>query len=282
MSVKTSDEGVGFVAQAKDAQQQREQYARGVRTEVVIARTRADVASVSSELVSSGIAGWGGGSVSARVQGADLFLVKPSSGEYDDLAPENMLLCDFDGAVVSGTPGSDRVPGGDVGVHAYLLRRLRDVGSVVFSQSPHVLASAASGDGIPCLVVAMAERFGGDVPLVEAPLDDPDAIGQAVEGAVETGPSTAVLVAGSGAYVVDATPTAAMHSAGLLEEFARVAWLARGHGVHRPLSPDTIDRLHAAHRQRATPSPPTTAGSPIGRGHPNRHETTMSDERKSK
>jgi L-ribulose-5-phosphate 4-epimerase len=238
------------VAQTKDAQQ-REQYARGVRTEVVIARTRADVASLSGDLVAGGMAGWGGGSVSARVPGADLFLIKPPAGAYDDLAPENMILCDLDGTVVAGTPGSERMPGADAAVHAHVLRALPTVGGVVFSQSPHALATAAAGEGIACLVASMAERFGGAIPVATAPLDDPEAIGRAVVGAIEDGRSPAVVVAGGGAYVVDASPVTAVRTAALVEELARVAVLARSLGAQHPISSETIDRLHAAHRGRA-------------------------------
>ncbi|WP_366945429.1 class II aldolase/adducin family protein, partial [Microbacterium sp.] len=43
-----------------------------------IARVRADVASLHSELVRYGLIVWTGGNVSGRVPGADLFVIKPS------------------------------------------------------------------------------------------------------------------------------------------------------------------------------------------------------------
>jgi L-ribulose-5-phosphate 4-epimerase len=246
---------VSFVARTDDAQ--REQYVRGVKTEVAIARTRAEVASLSAELVHGGFAGWGGGDVSSRVAGADLFVIKPPAGEHDDLAPENAIVCDHDGAALAGTPGSERLPASDVAVHARIYRDLADVRGVVRSQSPHTLAHAATGDGIPCLVVAMAERFGGGIPVVTPSLDDADAVAAAVAEALGAGSAPAVLVKGDGAYVTGASAREAVESARLVEQMARVAVLAPAAGAARrdaTLSVSTVELLHGAFRDRITQS----------------------------
>ena len=97
------------MARTEDALQ-REQYVRGVKTEVAIARTRAEVASLSAELVQGGFAGWGGGDVSSRVAGADLFVIKPPAGEHDDLAPENAIVCDHEGCRSRAPPAASAFP----------------------------------------------------------------------------------------------------------------------------------------------------------------------------
>ncbi len=65
-----------------------------------IAAIRRDVTLLHAELVRYGLVVWTGGNVSARVPGADLFVIKPSGVGYDDLAPENMILCDLEGVPV--------------------------------------------------------------------------------------------------------------------------------------------------------------------------------------
>ena len=97
------------MVQGNDAEV-RARYVSGVKTEVAIARVRAEVAALHAELVRYGLVAWTGGNVSGRVPGADLFVIKPSGVAYDELAPENMILCDLDGNVVEGTPGSERAP----------------------------------------------------------------------------------------------------------------------------------------------------------------------------
>ncbi len=230
----------------------REQYVRGVKTEVAIARVRAEVAALSTELVQAGLAGWGGGDLSVRVPGADLFVIKPPAGDHDDLAPENAIVCDLDGDALTGTPGSERLPGADVAVHSRLYRDRPAVRGIVRSQSPYVLAHVAAGEGIPCLVAAMAERFGSGIPIVTPPLDDSAAVADAVVEALSSGPAPAVLVAGDGAYVTGDSAREAVASAGLVEEMARVALLVRTTGAAASLPHETVDRLHAAFRERTT------------------------------
>ncbi|WP_424449895.1 class II aldolase/adducin family protein, partial [Microbacterium arborescens] len=94
------------------------EYVDGVKAEVAVARVRAEVASLHAELVRYGLVVWTGGNVSGRVPGADLFVIKPSGVSYDELAPENMIVCDLDGNVVPGTPGADRAPSSDTAAHA--------------------------------------------------------------------------------------------------------------------------------------------------------------------
>ena len=47
-----------------------------------------------------GLVVWTGGNVSGRVPGADVFVIRPSGVSYDDLSPENMIVCDLDGVVI--------------------------------------------------------------------------------------------------------------------------------------------------------------------------------------
>ena len=103
----------------------------GLDVEASIAAVRRDVADVHSELVRYGLIVWTGGNVSGRVPGADLFVIKPSGVSYDDLAPENMILCDLNGNAIAGAEGSERSPSSDTAAHAYVYRNLPEVGGVV-------------------------------------------------------------------------------------------------------------------------------------------------------
>ena len=144
---------------------------------------RAEVAALHGELVRYGLVVWTGGNVSGRVPGADLFVIKPSGVSYDDLAPENMILCDLDGNVVPGTPGSERSPSSDTAAHAYVYRNMPEVGGVVHTHSTFAVAWAARGEEIPCVITAMADEFGGPIPIGPFAIIGDDSIGR---GIVET------------------------------------------------------------------------------------------------
>ena len=81
-----------------------------------IARIRREVCDLHAELVRYQLVVWTAGNVSARVPGEDLLVIKPSGVAYDDLTPENMIVCDLDGKVVEG----DLSPSSDTAAHAYV------------------------------------------------------------------------------------------------------------------------------------------------------------------
>src|SRR5215208_3681210 len=90
----------------------------------MIMTIRAEVARLHAELPRYQLVVWTAGNVSARVPGHDLLVIKPSGVSYDDLTPENMVVCDLDGRVVDG----EHAPSSDTDAQAYVYRNMPDVG----------------------------------------------------------------------------------------------------------------------------------------------------------
>jgi L-ribulose-5-phosphate 4-epimerase len=231
----------------------------GAEIEVGIARLRAEIAALHSELTRYGLVVWTGGNISGRVAGADLFVIKPSGVSYDQLAPENMILCDLDGGVVPDTPGAARAPSIDTAAHAHIYRSLPEVGGVVHTHSPFAAAWAALGEPIPCIAATTLQEFGGDIPVGPVTDDsasvalaeggsalDTAAIGRGVVETLEGHRSPSVLMPGHGPFSLGPDARSAVKAAVLLEDAARVAHLARQLGEPR--------RYGAAERR---PSPQT-------------------------
>ena len=59
--------------------------------EEAVTEARIDVAGLHAELVRYGLVVWTGGNISGRVPGADLFVIKPSGVEYDELTPDKKI-----------------------------------------------------------------------------------------------------------------------------------------------------------------------------------------------
>ena len=226
-----------------DAEQQL-RYVTGVKVEVAVARVRAEVASLHAELVRYGLVVWTGGNVSGRVPGADLFVIKPSGVSYDALAPENMILCDLDGNVVAGTPGSDRSPSSDTAAHAYVYRNMPEVGGVVHTHSPYATAWAARGEAIPCVITAMADEFGGEVPVGPFAIIGDDSIGRGIVETLSGHRSRAVLMQNHGPFTIGTSAKDAVKAAVMVEDVARTVHLARQGGAVIPIPQDAIDRLY--------------------------------------
>jgi L-ribulose-5-phosphate 4-epimerase len=208
-----------------------------------IAAVRADVAALHSELVRYGLIVWTGGNVSGRVPGEDLFVIKPSGVSYDDLAPENMILCDLDGNVVAGTPGSERAPSSDTAAHAYVYRNMPDVGGVVHTHSTYAVAWAARGEEIPCVITAMADEFGGPIPIGPFAIIGDDSIGRGIVQTLTGHRSRAVLMQNHGPFTIGATAKDAVKAAVMVEDVARTVHIVAQAGPLIPIPQEAIDSL---------------------------------------
>jgi len=215
----------------------------GPQIEVAIARVRADVADLHAELTRNGLVVWTGGNVSGRVPGADLFVIKPSGVDYADLAPENMILCDLDGAVIPGTPGSDRSPSSDTAAHAYVYRNMPEIGGVVHTHSTYATAWAARGEEIPCVITAMADEFGGPIPIGNFAIIGDDTIGRGIVEALTGHRSRAVLMQNHGPFTIGKDARDAVKAAVMVEDVARTVHIARQGGELIPIPQAAIDSL---------------------------------------
>ncbi len=211
--------------------------------EVAIARVRADVAKLHGELVRYGLVVWTGGNVSGRVPGADLFVIKPSGVSYDDLAPENMILCDLDGNVLPGTPGSDRSPSSDTAAHAYVYRNMPEVGGVVHTHSTYAVAWAARNEPIPCVITAMADEFGAEIPVGPFAIIGDDSIGRGIVETLTGHRSRAVLMANHGPFTIGKDAKDAVKAAVMVEDVARTVHISRQLGEPVPIPQPAIDSL---------------------------------------
>ncbi|CAN5350916.1 L-ribulose-5-phosphate 4-epimerase [soil metagenome] len=212
-------------------------------TEVAIARTRDEVARLHEELVRYELVIWTGGNISARVPGADLFVIKPSGVSYDDLAPENMILCDLDGAVIPDTPGWDRSPSSDTAAHAYVYRHMPEVGGVVHTHSTYATAWAARGEEIPCVITAMADEFGGPIPVGPFAIIGDESIGEGVVATLTGHRSRAVLMQNHGVFTIGTDAKDAVKAAVMTEDVARTVHVARQGGALIPIPQASIDSL---------------------------------------
>jgi L-ribulose-5-phosphate 4-epimerase len=213
-----------------------------------IAATRADVARLHGELVRYGLVVWTGGNVSGRVPGTDYFVIKPSGVAYDDLTPDNMILCTLDGEVVPGTPGSERSPSSDTAAHAYVYREMPEVGGVVHTHSAYAVAWAARGEEIPCVITGMADEFGGPIPIGPFAVIGDDSIGRGIVETLRGHRSRAVLMQNHGPFTIGVTAKDAVKAAVMCEDAARSVHLARQAGELIPIPQEKIDALYARYQ----------------------------------
>jgi L-ribulose-5-phosphate 4-epimerase len=221
----------------------------------VIREIRHELAGLHAALVANGLVAWTSGNISARVPGADLLLIKPSGVGYADLTPDSMVVCDLAGTRVWG----DLAPSSDTASHAYIYRHMPGVGGVVHTHSRYATAWAARGEPIPCVLTAMADEFGGEIPVGPFALIGGEEIGRAVVGTLAGHRSPAVLLRGHGVFTVGAAPRDAVKAAVMCEDVACTVHLAASLGELTPLPRDQIDALYHRYQTGYGQRPPAGA-----------------------
>lgn len=207
---------------------------------MTLSQIREEVCTLHAELVRYGLVAWTAGNVSGRVPGEDLFVIKPSGISYDDLNPDAIVVCDLDGKVVEG----DLDPSSDTAAHAYVYREMPEVGGVVHTHSTYATAWAARAEAIPCVLTAMADEFGGEIPVGPFALIGNDDIGRGIVATLSGHRSPAVLMQNHGVFTIGKDAKAAVKAAVMCEDVARTVHLARSAGDLTPIAPADIDRLY--------------------------------------
>jgi L-ribulose-5-phosphate 4-epimerase len=208
----------------------------------VLTALREELCELHRRLVSSGLVAWTSGNVSARVPGTELMLIKPSGVEYQDLTPESMVLCDLDGRPAAD--GNGLSPSSDTAAHAYVYRHMPEVGGVVHTHSAYATAWAARGEPVPCVLTAIADEFGGEIPVGPFALIGGDDIGRGIVETLTGHRSKAVLMRSHGVFAIGRGPRDAVKAAVMCEDAARTVHLARALGTPQEISPEHVDRLH--------------------------------------
>jgi len=198
---------------------------------------RALLLNLHHQLFDAGLVVWSGGNISQRVEGG--FLIKPSGLMYPQLTTESMVYCDQDGNVIDG----DFAPSSDTAAHAYVYKNMPEVGGVVHTHSSYASAFAAVNEPIPCILTAIADEFGGDIPVGPFAEIGDDSIGRGIVSTLTGHRSKAVLMAQHGVFTIGKDARSALKAAVMCEDVAKSAHLAKGLGTPQRLPPDAIDRL---------------------------------------
>ena len=194
------------------------------------------------QLVSSGLVVWTGGNISQRIEGG--FLIKPSGLDYDQLTPESMVLCDLEGNKLSG----DFAPSSDTASHAYVYANMPEVGGVVHTHSNYACGWAAAGRAIPCVLTAIADEFGGEIPLGPFAKIGDDSIGRGIVETLRSHRSKAVLMKQHGVFTIGKEARDALKAAVMCEDNAKSAFIAEQLGGGIAIDQADVDSLFSRYQ----------------------------------
>jgi L-ribulose-5-phosphate 4-epimerase len=195
------------------------------------------LAELHQQLWDAGLVIWTGGNISQRVEGG--FLIKPSGVMYPELTADAMVLCDLDGNVIEGT----RLPSSDTAAHAYVYRNMPEVGGVVHTHSNYACGFAAAEKSIPCVLTAIADEFGGDIPLGPFAIIGDDSIGRGIVETLAGHRSPAVLMRQHGVFTIGKSGKDALKAAVMCEDAAKSVSIAMQVGEPKKIPDSVIDSL---------------------------------------
>jgi L-ribulose-5-phosphate 4-epimerase len=211
--------------------------------EQLIKKTQEVLVDLHKELVRYELVVWTGGNVSQRITfedgSPDLFAIKPSGVSYDELTAESMVVCDLDGNLVQGSLS----PSSDTAAHAYVYRNMPEVNGVVHTHSNYACAWAAVGQEIPCILTAIADEFGGPIPVGPFAIIGDDSIGRGIVETLKGHRSPAVLMQNHGVFTIGPSGKAAVKAAVMCEDNAKSAFIARQLGTPIPIPQAAIESL---------------------------------------
>ncbi len=172
------------------------------------------------------------GNASAIDRDAGIVAIKPSGIDYEKLTPEQIVVLDLEGNVVEG----DLNPSSDTKTHLILYKNFPEIGGIVHTHSTYAVAWAQAAEPIPILGTTHADFCHTDIPCTDFMSDDKIRgdyeieTGHQILKTFENYSYTEVemaLVAGHGPFTWGKTPEKAVYNCVIVEELAKMAFLAR-------------------------------------------------------
>lgn len=168
------------------------------------------------ELYNKGLVKGTSGNISARIPGADTFLIKPSGARMERLKPEKLVLVNLEGNSIGGKQDvSAETP-----MHATIYRARSDAQAVVHTHAPTATAFGIAGKEILPLQIEMFILLPKGVPIVPFKQPGSQALAEAVKK--RTVDYDAVILENHGIVTIGSTLEAACSLNEIVEEAAKI------------------------------------------------------------
>lgn len=191
------------------------------------------------------------GNVSAVDRERAVFAIKPSGVPYPNLTPADIVICNYEGQVVSGKLR----PSSDTKTHALLYKTWPDIGGITHTHSTYAVAWAQAGLDIPIFGTTHADHTHQDIPCAPVLTDamiqgdyEHETGNQIFNCFAEKGLShhevEMVLLQNHGPFTWGATAEKSVYNAAVLEEIAHMAYLTLQINAATPRLKDTLRLKH--------------------------------------
>ena len=196
--------------------------------------TRIKVLEKGKEILATNLTVGTWGNISCRVPGEDYIAITPSGMNYNLLEPEDIVILDFKGIIMTGT----RKPSIEVPLHLAIYKARVDVQAIIHTHSPYATTMATARKAIPGAVEDLVQIVGGNVRVNEYALPGTEQLGVSTVKALEG--RNAVLLANHGMLGVGRDLEEALKVCQVVEKSALITLLAQQIGGVVELSQEDI------------------------------------------
>lgn len=214
-------------------------------------KLKQEVYEANLELVKQNLIKYTWGNVSGVDRERELFVIKPSGVKYEELKIEDMVVCNFEGEVISG----DMNPSSDTKTHAMIYKHFKDIGGIVHTHSQWATIWAQACKDVPAYGTTHADTFYGEIPCArflskdEIEYDYEKATGALIVETflnrnIDEMEVPGILLSGHGPFTWAKNATDAVYNAVVLEEVCKMAFYSEQLNPNIESIPQTVLDKH--------------------------------------
>lgn len=210
---------------------------------------KAELSCYSKKIVQKGLVVGPGGNTSVRDR--DVMWISPSGYALDEVEDENWVAVDIDtGKSLHATLR----PSSEIAMHLFIYRKRQDVNAVIHTHPPITIGIISAGyDEIPPMFPDYVALM-GKVPCIEYVTPCSVELAESVINVLKNPAYNALLMKNHGLITLGNHVKQAYYRTELVEDSARVFWIAKSVGTPRPLTQEEtqaiLDSEAEKYRQR--------------------------------
>ncbi len=198
-----------------------------------------EIIKVGHALLREGLVLGTAGNISVRLSDSEGILITPSGVPYPELTPEDLVLVDEHGGILSGKLR----PSSEVLLHAAIYRSRKDVNAVIHTHSPYASVFAVNRCEIPPVLDEVAQLIGGSVQVARYAMPGTKELAEHAVTALQD--RNAVLLANHGMVGVGSDLNEALIVCKAVEKAAQVYLLAKISGSPYIFSDEEVKELRS-------------------------------------
>lgn len=195
-----------------------------------------DIVDVGKRMYARGYVASNDGNISARLD-ENKFLVTPTGVSKGFMKPEDLIVVNIEGKVLSGM----KKPSSEVFMHLQVYKDRPDVNSVCHAHPPYATGFAVAGIPLDKCILPEVIITLGSIPLIEYGTPGTEELYRPVTKLLKD--YDAFLLANHGALTVGTDVINAYHKMETLEHFAQIAFVSMQLGYQNTLSKEQVQKL---------------------------------------